>query len=204
MKQLKYISMIVAFTALVNSCKKDDMTYTPATMPSQENNRMVMELNKMMSRMDSSDTSGDPDAHFAKMMKIHHQGAIDMSKIITSEGKDAFIKSMAEKIISQSTKEISRLDSFLLNYKPQDEMISFNKKVEAVMMKMHKNAYLQYLNGNLDHDFAVTMIYHHQSAIEMAGLVMLYGHEKVIYDLAAGIQESQEKEISDLQDWLLK
>ena len=204
MKQLKYLYVAITFTALVGACRKDDLTYTPGTMSGQENNRMMKEMNKMMSRMDSTDMLGDPDAHFAKMMRVHHQGAIDMSKIITTEGKDTFIKSMAEKIIANQTKEINRLDSFLLNYKSQAEVVSFNKKMEAVMTKMRKNASLQYLNGNLDHDYALLMIYHHQSAMEMADLVMRYGHEKVIYDMAAQMQESQSKEIDELQDWLLK
>lgn len=204
MKQLKYLYVTIAFTVLVCSCTKDDSNYNPATNPSQDNNRMLKELHKMMSRMDSTDMSGDPNAHFAKMMKVHHQGAIDMSKIITAEGKDTFIKGMAEKIIANQTKEISRLDSFITNYKSQAEVISFNKKVELSMTKMQKNADLQYLNGNLDHDFAVIMIFHHQGAMEMADLVMRYGQEKVIHDMAAAIEETQAKEINELQDWLLK
>jgi uncharacterized protein (DUF305 family) len=204
MRPMRYLYATALIVLVVCSCKKDNMTYTPPTTPSHEDNRMMKEMHQMMSMMDTMNMSGDPDTHFAKMMKMHHKGAINMSKIITSEGKDAFIKSMADKMITEQTKEISELDSFLINHISQAENKEFNMKMETSMMKMHKSADLQYLNGNLDHDFATLMVPHHQSAIEMADLVIHYGHETAIAKMAAKMKEDQEKEIGELQDWLLK
>lgn len=116
MNYLKSLCVVTALSVTMYSCKKEDMIYTPATTPSHQDNRMMKEIDKMMNKMDSTDMKGDPDTHFAKMMKVHHQGAIDMSKIIISEGKDPFIKNMADKMIQNQTKEIARLDSFLTNH----------------------------------------------------------------------------------------
>jgi uncharacterized protein (DUF305 family) len=75
--------------------------------------------------------------------------------------------------------------------------------MEMSMMKMHKNADLQSVNGNLDHDFAILMIFHHQSAIEMSDLVIHYGHETMITNMAEMMKDDQEIEIEELQNWLL-
>jgi uncharacterized protein (DUF305 family) len=179
------------------------MIYTHPTT-SHHDNRMMKEIDKMMNMMDTMNMSGDPDTHFAKMMKMHHKGAIDMSKIIKAEGQNAVIKSLADEMITNQTDEINKLDSFLTVHTPHAENKEFNMKMEASMMKMHKNAELQYLNGNLDHDFAILMIQHHQSAIEMADLVIHYGHETVISDMAVKMKIDQEKEIAELQNWLLE
>ena len=71
------------------------------------------------------------------------------------------------------------------------------------MGKMHRNADLQKVNGNIDHDYAILMIFHHQSAIEMSDLVIHYGHEMIIRNMAEMMKEDQEMEIEELQKWLL-
>ena len=71
------------------------------------------------------------------------------------------------------------------------------------MEKSSKESDLQVINGNTDHDFATLMIPHHQSAIENSRLVLLHGHEESMKQMAIKIIDEQEKEISELQDWLL-
>jgi len=56
-------------------------------------------------------------------------------------------------------------------------------KMEMSMDKMDRNADLQIVDGNNDHDFATLIIFHHQSAIEMADLVIHYGHELMHFQL---------------------
>ena len=47
-------------------------------------------------KMTSMPMSGDPDVDFAMMMRIHHQGAIDMANAELSNGKDPQLKKMAK------------------------------------------------------------------------------------------------------------
>ncbi|GEM_PF-5443858 len=44
----------------------------------------------------------------------------------------------------------------------------FDTKMMMSMEKMGRNADLQIINGRIDHDFAILMTGHHQSAIEMS------------------------------------
>lgn len=48
------------------------------------------------------------------MMRIHHQGAIDMAQSQLRDGKDPQLLSMAQDIISAQKKEIAVLDAFLV------------------------------------------------------------------------------------------
>jgi uncharacterized protein (DUF305 family) len=57
----------------------------------------------------------DPDATkaWAKMMIAHHQGAIDMSRVVLHETKDSTIRKMAEKTTEEQQKEIKQLQGWL-------------------------------------------------------------------------------------------
>ena len=70
-------------------------------------------MNDMGGKMTSIPMSGDPDIDFAKMMRIHHQGAIDMANAELSNGKVPQMKKMAKAIIAAQKKEIAQFDAFL-------------------------------------------------------------------------------------------
>ena len=70
-------------------------------------------MNDMGGKMTSMPMSGDPDIDFAKMMRIHHQGAIDMANAELSNGKVPQMKKMAKAIIAAQKKEIAQFDAFL-------------------------------------------------------------------------------------------
>ena len=66
-----------------------------------------------MKKMESMPSSGDIDRDFAQMMKMHHQGAIDMAQMELKNGKDAKLRAMARRIISDQQKEIKEFDQWL-------------------------------------------------------------------------------------------
>ena len=67
----------------------------------------------MMKHMESMKMTGNTDVDFATMMKMHHQGAIDMAQMELQSGKDAKMRSMAKRIIKDQQKEIKELDQWL-------------------------------------------------------------------------------------------
>jgi len=67
----------------------------------------------MMKNMESMKVTGDTDRDFATMMKIHHQGAIDMAQVELQSGKDAKMRAMAKRIIEAQQKEIKEFDRWL-------------------------------------------------------------------------------------------
>ena len=74
----------------------------------------------MMSGMDnmkSMQMSGDTDKDFAMMMKMHHQGAVNMAEMELAHGKSPVMKDMARKIIAAQKKEIAQFDRWLATQK---------------------------------------------------------------------------------------
>ncbi|MEJ7738305.1 MAG: DUF305 domain-containing protein [Chitinophagaceae bacterium] len=199
MKSIQSILLGIILISFV-SCSKEDTVH----MEQHDKNVMMKEMHKMMHKMMNTPMPGDPDHHFAKMMMLHHQGAINMADIVLKDGKDTTIRSMAHMMKEMQTMEIAELQSFLDHHLPHEMDPEFNMKMEMSMEKMDRNADLQIINGNLDHDFAILIIFHHQSAIEMADLVIHYGHEAMINHMAEKMKADQEKEIAELQKWLLK
>ncbi len=68
--------------------------------------------------------------------------------------------------------------------------------------KMHRDMDIIY-SGNADIDFARGMIPHHQGAVDMAEVVLQYGDDAEIKELAQRIIVWQEAEIGMMKQWLL-
>jgi uncharacterized protein (DUF305 family) len=66
----------------------------------------------MHSGMDIAFT-GDADVDFVRGMIAHHQGAIDMARIVLEHGKDAEVKKLAEDIIAAQESEIAWMTDWL-------------------------------------------------------------------------------------------
>jgi uncharacterized protein (DUF305 family) len=74
---------------------------------------MMKDNNDKMARMKMT---GDADADFAMMMRMHHQGAIDMAEAQLRSGKDPEMLKMAKKIIADQKKEIAQFDKYLAKH----------------------------------------------------------------------------------------
>lgn len=66
---------------------------------------------KMMDAMPKF--TGDADVDFMTQMRAHHQGAIDMAKVLLANGKDAETRKLAQEIIVAQEKEIAMIDVWL-------------------------------------------------------------------------------------------
>ncbi len=56
--------------------------------------------------------TGDADADFLAGMVPHHQGAIDMARVVIAHGKDPKIRGLAQQIIAAQEKEIAEMKSW--------------------------------------------------------------------------------------------
>ena len=79
-------------------------------MPEASDSASTKEYKATMMRMSFT---GDADVDFMRQMKAHHQGAIDMAKVVLANGKDPAVKKLATEIVSAQEKEIKTIDQWL-------------------------------------------------------------------------------------------
>ena len=70
-------------------------------------------VNEKMHRDMAITFSGNPDVDFARGMIPHHQGAIDMAKLVIAFGKDPEVRKLAEEIVKAQESEINIMRSWL-------------------------------------------------------------------------------------------
>jgi uncharacterized protein (DUF305 family) len=86
------------------------MSGSPSMASGMDLKSMMKNMNDKMSSMQ---LTGNQDVDFARMMRIHHQGAIDMAEPELRSGKAPAMRKMAKDIIAAQKKEIAQIDKFL-------------------------------------------------------------------------------------------
>ena len=76
----------------------------------QENMRRMM---ASMPAMHQGMMNEDADVAFACGMIAHHRGAIDMAQVVLEHGDDEAMRTLAEKIIADQTREIEEMTTWL-------------------------------------------------------------------------------------------
>ena len=74
---------------------------------------MMSSMEKMMMEMEKLQDLNDVDVQFAEQMIVHHQAAIEMSRIELKWGHEPAAKAEAQKIIDEQSAEIAELKAFV-------------------------------------------------------------------------------------------
>jgi len=74
-------------------------------------------IQMMHNQMKAMPMTGNVDKDFAVMMKIHHQGAVDMAREALNKGHHTDIKNMAQQMIADQQREIIEFDAWLAKNK---------------------------------------------------------------------------------------
>lgn len=64
---------------------------------------------KMSKDMEASPMTGDPDRDFLAMMIPHHEGAVEMARLVLLHGRDPLVRQLAEEIIAAQQAEIATM-----------------------------------------------------------------------------------------------
>ena len=87
-----------------------------AMQPKGDQGPSSQALNGLIAKMNAAMAlpfSGNADVDFVKRMISHHQGAVDMAKVVLAFGKDAEVKKVAENVIKTNEAEIATMQEWL-------------------------------------------------------------------------------------------
>ncbi len=213
------VTSILLSVCLLQSCenrtkvtvKADENPAMPHQEPTDGKDMNTMHtdlkasMDKSMKQMKEMKMTGDFDLDFANMMIMHHQAAIDMSEVELAKGSDAQIKTMAQNIITAQKAEIAQLQQFAGQHKMTEakkEHLEKHNELGETMNMMEGKMMAMKMSGNMDKDFVMMMIPHHESAVAMAQNEIAHGKEFELKKLAQKIIMDQNKEINDFKAWL--
>ncbi len=70
---------------------------------------MAAAMARMMAAMHAALPGRDPDRDFLAMMIPHHEGAIEMARLVLLHGRDPLTRQMAEEIVAGQTTEAAAM-----------------------------------------------------------------------------------------------
>lgn len=115
MKQwIKALALAVVVTAQAAWPQSDTSTmhHAPSAVPGERQgfaSEMDAGMHKMMSNMHAPGYTGNSDVDFLAMMIPHHEGAVEMARLVLVHGKDPLTRALAEEIIASQTAEIAAM-----------------------------------------------------------------------------------------------
>lgn len=70
---------------------------------------MTTGMARMMKDMHAPGYTGQPDYDFLSMMVPHHEGAVEMARLVLIHGRDPMVRQLAQDIIASQTIEIAAM-----------------------------------------------------------------------------------------------
>ncbi|QUC00705.1 DUF305 domain-containing protein [Cellulosimicrobium cellulans] len=155
-------------------------------------------------------TFNDQDVVFAQMMIPHHEQAIEMSDVILAkDGVDPEVTDLANQIKDAQGPEIEQLTTWLEEWgSPMEESGAMDHEamghgsMDGMMSEEDMQALDAAQGAEAGQLFLEQMIVHHEGAVEMAQTQVDEGENADAVAMAQEIVESQQAEISTMEDLL--
>jgi uncharacterized protein (DUF305 family) len=111
---LKQFTLIVTLATALPAFAQETMDHTGHMKGDMGPVSMAfMEANARMHETMAIEYTGNADVDFIRSMIPHHQGAVEMAKIILENGKDPEVRKLAEGIIATQEAEIAWMKDWL-------------------------------------------------------------------------------------------
>ncbi|MEO8287074.1 MAG: DUF305 domain-containing protein [Chloroflexota bacterium] len=139
------------------------------------------------------------EIEWLSMMIEHHQGAIEMAQLADTRAKHQEIKTVAQNIIQDQTREIGEMKTWLMQWYNTEPMTGMMH--EGMMAGMDMSMLESMSGDDFDRAFLMMMHAHHRGAIAMAELVPDRATHQEVKTLGQNITTSQEAEIMQFMAW---
>jgi len=171
------------------------------------NDMSNMQGESMMNMKSDPGAAQQPfDLQFLDTMTQHHNDAIIMAKMVLGKSQRTELKTFAQKIIDDQTKEMGHMKQ-LRDRWYADKPFAKNMEMPGMAdsMKMVSAERMQEMDkmesNQFDINFLDMMTAHHQGAVTMAKQAEQKAEHAEIKELAAQIIKAQQPEIEQMQKW---
>ena len=150
----------------------------------------------------SADANTD-DVMFARMMKEHHEQAIEMSDLLLSkDGVDERVVALAEEIKAAQEPEIQKMDQWLEDWDADMGNMGGMDHGDGMMSEEDMQALEDATGPDAGRLFLEQMIQHHEGAVDMAQEEVDNGQNSDAIALAETIIDTQTDEIATMKEIL--
>lgn len=151
----------------------------------------------------SSADANTEDIMFARMMIEHHEQAVEMSDtILSKEGIDARVASLAEEIKAAQEPEIQKMDQWLDEWDADMGDMDGMDHGDGMMSDENMQALDDATGAEASRLFLEQMIEHHEGAVDMAQDEVDDGRNSDAVALAETIIDTQTTEIATMKEIL--
>jgi uncharacterized protein (DUF305 family) len=141
------------------------------------------------------------DERFIDAMIPHHQVAIEMAQVALENAEHPEILALAEDVVASQESEIGQLKSIKQEQFGTSEVSMNMSKEQMEGMGMAMDPQDLANQDPFGKAFIDAMIPHHESAIEMANVVLGESENPEIREIAEAIVDAQEREIEQMRSW---
>ncbi len=164
-------------------------------------------LQTMETGMENAPKTGDPALDYLYQMIPHHEAAIAISENVLQYGTNQKVKQMAQKIVKEQTADIGEVRELI-------EKIKANPQIDQTQADAYRRESMQIHEDmmnkmksikptcNVDKNFLLGMIPHHEGAVNMSRSVLKYTDNTEVKRMAENTIKKQAEEIKETEKLL--
>lgn len=153
-----------------------------------------MQMNERMMAAVGTD-AGD---NWAKKIIEHHQGAIDMSRIVLEQNPSADVAMMARETIEKQQKDIADIRKLLKDGPPNQESAELYR---AAMTDMHQKM-MAAKGADVSETFMRKMLEHHRGGVAMSDIALQNGVSGALREQVQKTRDDQQKDAEMIEAML--
>lgn len=165
-------------------------------------------LDHMVQEMTTASLTESISGNFIVRMIPHHQAAVQMSENLLKYSNWYPLKTMAEEIVKEQTKEISQMGALLSScsclINCEKDLCLYDRRTCQIMEIMFTDMEYARAVNSIDANFLYEMIPHHLGAISMAENALHYETCEGLIPILESIVSSQRRGVRQMQGLLCR